>query len=41
MNDIDEVEHNGRKYRIVESKRSRQYGFWDSIKCVRALVDGL
>ena len=38
MNDLEELEHNGRKYRIVEAKRSRQYGFWDSIKCVRALV---
>jgi hypothetical protein len=41
MNDIDELEHNGRNYRIVEAKRSRQYGFWDSLKCVRALVDGI
>jgi hypothetical protein len=41
MNDLAELEHNGRKYRITEAKRSRQYGFWDSLKCVRALVDGL
>lgn len=36
MDGIDELEHNGCKYRIVEAKRSRQDGFWDSLKCVRA-----
>jgi hypothetical protein len=41
MNNLDELEHNGRKYRIVEAKRSRQYGFWDSLKCVRSMVNGI
>ena len=41
MNDLDEIIHNGRKYRITEKRQSRQYGFWDFIKCTRWLVNGI
>jgi hypothetical protein len=41
MNDLDEIINNGRKYRIVEKRESRQYGFWDFIKCTRRLIDGI
>lgn len=39
--DMDELETNGKKYRIIESKRSQQYGFWDWIKCERYLINGI
>lgn len=41
MNDLNELEINGKKYRIIESKRSRQYRFWDFTKCERYLTNGI
>jgi hypothetical protein len=41
MNDLDEIIHNGRKYRITEKRESRQYGFWDFIECTRSLTNGI
>ena len=41
MNDLDTIVYNGREYRITEKQESRQYGFGDSIKCTRQLVNGI
>ena len=41
MNDLDEIIHNERKYHITEKRESRQYGFWNFIKCTRRLIDGI
>jgi len=39
MNDLDEVVHYGKRWKVIESRQSRQYGFWDFIKCIRSVID--
>jgi hypothetical protein len=37
MNDLDVLVYRGKRYHIIEARRSRPYGFWDFIKCTRQL----